>query len=64
MLSKEDQSSLLDLAWHWESAYTICVSERGCVAGRPCRGPFCRTDRRHGGGAAPESPPGLLLAPG
>ncbi|MGO8956794.1 MAG: hypothetical protein ACLQFR_05400 [Streptosporangiaceae bacterium] len=27
MLSKEDQSSLLDLAWHWESAYTISVIE-------------------------------------
>ena len=25
MLSKEDQSSLLDLAWHWESAYTFSV---------------------------------------
>lgn len=25
MLSKEDQSSLLDLAWHWESAYTFGV---------------------------------------
>lgn len=27
MLSKEDQSSLLDLAWHWESAYTFSVIE-------------------------------------
>jgi hypothetical protein len=27
MLSKEDQSSLLDLAWHWESAYTFTVIE-------------------------------------
>ena len=27
MLNKEDQSSLLDLAWHWESAYTFCVIE-------------------------------------
>jgi hypothetical protein len=27
MLSKEDQSSMLDLAWHWESAYTISVIE-------------------------------------
>lgn len=25
MLSKEDQSSLLDLAWHWDSAYTFSV---------------------------------------
>ena len=25
MLSKEVQSSLLDLAWHWESAYTFSV---------------------------------------
>ena len=25
MLSKEDQSSLLDLAWHWETAYTFTV---------------------------------------
>ena len=27
MLSKEDQSSLLDLTWHWESAYTFSVVE-------------------------------------
>jgi nitroimidazol reductase NimA-like FMN-containing flavoprotein (pyridoxamine 5'-phosphate oxidase superfamily) len=27
MLSKEDQSSLLDLAWHWEAAYTFSVVE-------------------------------------
>ena len=27
MLSKEDQSSLLNLAWHWESAYTISAIE-------------------------------------
>jgi hypothetical protein len=27
MLSKEDQSSLLDLAWHWESAYIFSVIE-------------------------------------
>jgi nitroimidazol reductase NimA-like FMN-containing flavoprotein (pyridoxamine 5'-phosphate oxidase superfamily) len=27
MLSKEDQSSLLDLAWHWEAAYTFSVIE-------------------------------------
>jgi hypothetical protein len=32
MLSKEDQSSLLDLAWHWESAYTISVIERAWQA--------------------------------
>jgi hypothetical protein len=27
MLSKEDQSSLLDMAWHWEAAYTFSVIE-------------------------------------
>jgi len=27
MLSKEDQSSLLDLTWHWESAYAFSVVE-------------------------------------
>jgi hypothetical protein len=27
MLSEEDQSSLLDLAWHWESAYSFSVIE-------------------------------------
>jgi nitroimidazol reductase NimA-like FMN-containing flavoprotein (pyridoxamine 5'-phosphate oxidase superfamily) len=27
MLSQEDQSSLLDLTWHWESAYTFAVVE-------------------------------------
>ncbi len=27
MLSKEDQSSLLDLTWHWESAYGFSVIE-------------------------------------
>jgi hypothetical protein len=27
MLSKEDQSSLLDLTWHWESAYSFTVVE-------------------------------------
>ncbi len=27
MLSKEDQSALLDLTWHWESAYAFCVIE-------------------------------------
>jgi hypothetical protein len=27
MLSKEDQSALLDLTWHWESAYTFCVTD-------------------------------------
>lgn len=27
MLDKEDQSSLLDLAWHWESAYSFSVVE-------------------------------------
>jgi hypothetical protein len=27
VLSKEDQSSLLDLTWHWESAYAFSVVE-------------------------------------
>jgi hypothetical protein len=27
MLSKEDQSSLLDMAWHWEGAYSFTVDE-------------------------------------
>ena len=27
MLSKEDQSALLDLTWHWESAYAFTVTE-------------------------------------
>ena len=27
MLTKEDESSLLDLAWHWESAYAFSVVE-------------------------------------
>ena len=27
MLSKEDQSALLDLTWHWESAYAFSVVE-------------------------------------
>ena len=27
MLNKEDQSALLDLTWHWESAYTFSVIE-------------------------------------
>ena len=27
MLSREDQSALLDLTWHWESAYAFSVVE-------------------------------------
>ena len=39
MLSKEDQSSLLDLAWHWESAYTFSVIDgvwQAVPAVEPC----------------------------
>jgi hypothetical protein len=64
MLSKEDQSALLDLTWHWESAYTFCVTD-GIWQAVPAVDPSAvltadtADDLR-----AKEGPSGLRLSPG